>query len=151
VVDPPALDGVRQLVVWIPMLDSDERPAADAVSAMFRDAGLPQFWDGSQLLGKEVGRSVGAPDWIAWDIYLFYRPGAEWTDAGLPPPAAALAQAGNGQGEGGVVAALGTLPARGDQSRLPSWLAGRAVMAGSYDELPALLAVVARAFAAPPP
>jgi hypothetical protein len=144
-VDEPALDGVHQLVVWIPMLDSDERPAAVEVSAMFRDA-VPQFWDGAQLLGKEVARSVGAPSWVAWDVYLFYGPGAEWTDAGLPPPAAALAQAGTGEG-GGVVATIGTLPARGNQTWIPSRLAGRVVMAGTYEELPALLGEVARRFA----
>lgn len=82
----------------------------------------------------------------AWDVYLFYPPGAEWTDAGLPPPAAALGQSGNQHG-GGVIAALGTLPARGDQARLPDELRGRAVMAGDYTELPALLAKVARRFA----
>ncbi len=130
------------------MLDSDEREAADAISIMFRDAAVPQFWDGNQLLGKAVARSVGAPTWVAWDIYLFYRPDAEWTDAGLPVPAAALAQAGNEKG-GGVIAALGTLPARGDQSGVPESLEGRAVMAGSHAELPALLAQVARTFATP--
>lgn len=132
------------------MLDSDELPAAIEVSPMFDPAGLPQFWDGSQLLGKEVGRSVGAPSWVAWDVYLFYGPDAEWSDAGLPPPAAALAQAGNGTG-GGVVAAIGTLPPRGDQSGLPAVLQGRAVMAGTYGELSALLSKVARAFVATPP
>ena len=147
-VDAALLDGVHQLIVWIPMLDSDERPAAVRASEMFGDAGVAQFWDGTQLLGKEVARSVGAPQWVAWDIYLFYGPGAEWTDAGLPPPDAALAQASNGRG-GGVVAARGTLPPRGDQSVLPRWLEGRAVVAGSYADLPRLLARVARRFAAP--
>jgi hypothetical protein len=146
VVDAPALGGVRQLVVWIPMLDSDERPAAVRSGAMFRGAGVAQFWDGGQLLGKEVARSVGASPWVAWDVYLFYGPGAEWTGAGLPPPAAALAQAGGERG-GGVVAMRGTLPARGDQSTLPRFLEGKAVVAGGYAELPELLASVAGRFA----
>lgn len=127
------------------MLDSDERPAAERASGLFAGAGIPQYWDGAQLLGKAVGRSVGLPQWVGWDVYLFYGPGVEWTDDGLPPPTAALAQAGNGA-RGGVVAAIGTLPARGDQSSLPPFLAGKAIMAGSYDELPALLAEVAARF-----
>jgi len=141
---------MHQLIVWIPMLDSDERAAVDDASALFRDAGLPQFWDGEQRLGVEVARSVGAPGWVAWDVYLFYRPGAEWTDAGLPPPAAALAQASNGRG-GGVIAATGTLPPRGDQAGVPDRLAGRAVMAGTYAELAPLLARVAARFSAATP
>jgi len=127
------------------MLDSDERAAVDDASDSFAAAGLRQFWDGEQLLGKEVARSVGAPQWVAWDVYLFYRAGAEWPDAGLPPPDAALAQASNQHG-GGVIAAKGTLPPRGDQAGVPARLAGRAVMAGTYAELESLLSEVAARF-----
>lgn len=128
------------------MLDSDERPAADGASAMFQPAGVAQFWDGDQRLGKEIGRLAGAPDWVAWDVYLFYGPDAQWSDAGLPPPDAALAQTGSARG-GGVVATPGTLPARGDQSLVPERLRGRVVLAGDYAELPELLGEVARRFA----
>jgi hypothetical protein len=147
-VDQPSLDGVHQVVAWIPMLDSDERGAADRSSALFRGGGVAQFWDGEQLLGVEVARSLGMGSWVAWDIYLFYGPEAQWTDAGLPPPAAALAQAGSDRG-GGVAAMKGTLPPRGDQSVLPETLRGRLVLAGDHAELPALLARVAARFAPP--
>ena len=80
------------------MLDSDDRAAADEMSASFADGGVPQFWDGKKLLGWEVSRSFGITDHAAWDIYLFYPPDAEWTDAGLPPAEKAIAQA-----RGGVV------------------------------------------------
>jgi hypothetical protein len=76
------------------MLDADELPSALTASAAFRDVAVPQFWDGGKLLGNEVARSLGAGGWTAWDIYLFYPPGAEWTDAGIPAPEATLAQAG---------------------------------------------------------
>jgi hypothetical protein len=76
------------------MLDADELPSALTASAAFRDVAVPQFWDGGKLFGDEVARSLGASGWTAWDIYLFYPPGAEWTDAGIPAPEAALAQAG---------------------------------------------------------
>jgi hypothetical protein len=130
------------IVVWIPMLDADELPDADEASARFRGLAVPQFWDGSKRLGKEVGRSIGAPEWTAWDVYLFYPPGAEWTDAGLPPPEAALAQAA-----GVVVGTKGTLPAAGDQSRLPKRMVGRADVVGEQANLEALLAAVAGPFA----
>jgi hypothetical protein len=137
----PAARRIPSIVVWIPMLDGDELPAAIEASARFRDVGVPQFWDGAHALGREVARSLGAPGWTAWDIYLFYPPGAEWTDRGLPPPEAALAQAG-----GVVVGTPGSLPPAADQSRLPAKLRGRAIVVGEQADLDALLAKVARTY-----
>jgi hypothetical protein len=120
------------------MLDSDDRAAAEERSAQFDDAGVRQFWDGKKLLGWEVSRSFGMADRAAWDIYLFYPPEAEWTDAGLPPAEKVLAQTG-----GGVVAVKGTLPPRGDQSRVPEWGKGRLDLVGEPSELAALLSQIA--------
>lgn len=124
------------------MLDNDELPSALSASEMFRDLPLPQYWDGDQKLGHEVARSLQADGWTAWDVYLFYPPGAEWTDRGLPPPEAALAQAG-----GAVVGAKGTLPPDGDQSKLPKRLQGRADVVGTQANLEDLLSRVAVPFA----
>jgi hypothetical protein len=124
------------------MLDGDELPAAIDASAKFRDLPVPQFWDGEQKLGKEVARSVGAPEWTAWDVYLFYPPGVEWTDQGLPAPEAALAQAG-----GVVVGTPGSLPPTADQSRLPKRMRGGAVVVGEQPDLENLLAKVSADFA----
>ena len=63
------------------MVDGDDRPAAEDMTATFGDKAIPQFWDGELLLGKEVSRSIGIePERAAWDIYLFYPPDAEWTE-----------------------------------------------------------------------
>jgi hypothetical protein len=120
------------------MLDTDNRAAAEAISAQFADTGVPQFWDGKKLLGWEVSRSFGVTERAAWDIYLFYPPGSEWTDAGLPRAEKALIQAG-----GGVVAMKGTLPPRGDQSRVPPWGKGMLDLVGQPPELARLLSEVA--------
>ena len=123
------------------MLDGDELPEAITASEQFRDLKVPQFWDGDQRLGHEVSRSLGAPDWTAWDIYLFYPPGAEWTARGLPPPEAALVQAG-----GVVVGSKGTLPPVVDQSHLPKRLQGRAEVVGEQSDLETLLSRVGAQF-----
>ena len=136
------MKSLTPIIVWIPMLDADELPGAEDASDRFRDLAIPQFWDGSKKLGKEVGRSIGVPEWTAWDVYLFYPPGAQWTDAGLPAPEAALAQAG-----GVVVGTEGTLPPSGDQSRLPKRMSGRADVVGEQSDLKALLSQVAQPFA----
>ena len=120
------------------MLDTDDRPSAQEMTATYADKPIPQFWDGERLFGKEVSRSLGAdPAHAAWDIYLFYPPGAEWTDAGLPPPEKVIIQA-----MGVVIGGKGTLPPKGDQSRVPKWAEGRADVVGEQSELPELLSAI---------
>lgn len=126
------------------MLDSDVRPAAALAATPFEGSGASLYWDGKQLLGREVSRSIGEPVEVAWDIYLFYEPGDQWTDAGLPPPRAALAQVGIGDGPGVVATPKGLLPPKGDQSLVPQFLAPRVDLVGTSGELAALLQRIAR-------
>ena len=120
------------------MLDSDDRPSAEDMTSNFADKPVPEFWDGERLLGREVSRSLGVdPTKASWDIYLFYPPDAEWTDAGLPPPEKVIVQA-----MGVVIGAKGTLPPKGDQSDVPKWADGRADVVGEQSELPDLLTAI---------
>lgn len=120
------------------MLESDDRASAVDMTSTFVDKPIPQFWDGERLLGKEVSRSLGiGPEKVSWDIYLFYPPDAEWTVAGLPPPERVIVQA-----MGVVIGAKGTLPPKGDQSRLPKWAEGRADVVGEQSELADLLSAI---------
>lgn len=124
------------------MLDSDNRRSAVEMTSTYADKPIPQFWDGERLLGFEVSRSLGIEaDRAAWDIYLFYPPDAEWTDAGLPAAEKVIAQS-----MGVVIGAKGTLPPNGDQSRLPKWAEGRAVV-GQQAELAGLLTAIVVPFA----
>ena len=124
------------------MREGDGPSFAVEASASFRNRPVAQFWDASGKLGREVGRSVGMPNWTAWDVYLFYPVGAEWTDRGLPPPEAALAQAG-----GVIVGTKGALPPVGDQARVPNRMQGRVDVVGEQADLESLLARVAEPFA----
>lgn len=117
------------------MLESDDRASAVEMTRTYSDKPVPQFWDGERLLGMDVSRSLGIEaDKASWDIYLLYPPGAEWTDAGLPPPEKVIVQA-----MGVVIGGKGTLPPRGDQSRTPKWAEGRADVVGEQSELGNLL------------
>jgi hypothetical protein len=137
-VDDPKAASIPTIVAWIPMLESDERDAAGSMTSVYADKPIPQFWDGERLLGKEVSRSLGiAPERASWDIYLFYPPGVEWTDAGLPRAEKMIVQA-----MGVVVGAKGTLPPKGDQAQLPRWAEGRADVVGTQPELGALLSAI---------
>lgn len=138
IVDDPKAASIPVIVAWIPMLDGDDRDAAVGMTSTYADKPIPQFWDGERLLGFEVSRSLGiATDHASWDIYLFYPPEAEWTDAGLPPPEKVIMQA-----MGVVVGAKGSLPPKGDQSRLPKWAEGRADVVGEQPELGQLLTAI---------
>lgn len=126
------------------MLDADERPSAEARTSLYADKPIPQFWDGERLLGREVSRSLGIdPSKVSWDIYLFYSPDAEWSDAGLPPPSKVIVQA-----MGVVLGAKGTLPPKGEQSRMPRWAEGRADVVGEQSELGELLTAIVVPFVA---
>ena len=120
------------------MVESDDRDAAVQMTSTYADKPIPQFWDGDRLLGFEVSRSLGIEmERAAWDIYLFYPPDAEWTDAGLPPPEKVIAQS-----MGVVIGVKGTLPPKGDQSRTPKWAEGRVDVVGEQSELASLLTAI---------
>jgi hypothetical protein len=123
------------------MLDGDELTDAQRAAEAFRDRAIPQFWDGERKLGGEIARSLGVEEWTAWDIYLFYPAGARWTDAGMPPPQAALAQAG-----GVVIASKGLLPAVPLDSNLPERFRDRVDVVGPQTDLDSLLARVAAGY-----
>lgn len=124
------------------MLDGDELSNAQTASDAFRDHPIPQFWDGDQKYGHEIARSLGADGWIAWDIYLFYPPGVEWTDQGMPRPDAALAQAGSV-----VIGTKGTLPAVQLEGHIPKRLRDVVDVVGPQSDIESLLARVATPFA----
>lgn len=120
------------------MLDADERPSAEAMTSTYADKPIPQFWDSERLLGQEVSRSLGFnPSNASWDIYLFYPPDAVWTDVGLPLPDKMIMQT-----MGVVIGAKGTLPPKGNQSRMPRWAEGRANVVGEQSELGELLTAI---------
>lgn len=133
---------LRSWIVWIPMMDSDEVEAAQRTATRIFPGVARQFWDGERKLGFEISKTLGVPDQPAWDIYLFYPPGVEWTEAVMPLPEKVLVQAG-----GVVVGAMGTLPPSADQSKLLPELAGKAEVVGAQKDIVALLSQVAVPFA----
>jgi hypothetical protein len=124
------------------MLDGDDLASARQAAEAFHDRPLAQFWDGDQKYGKEIARSLGVDGWTAWDVYLFYPPGVRWSEAGMPKPEAALAQAG-----GVVIATKGTLPAVELEASIPKRFRTSADIVGEQSDLEGLLARVAPPFA----
>ena len=70
-------------IVWIKKLSGDSALTAQKKAAMFTDPRVAQFYDPKQSSGKTIANGLGWTGKVAWDIYLFYKSGAEWTAA--PP------------------------------------------------------------------
>lgn len=75
------------------MLPADEPAAAAAAAAAFQEPRIAHFYDAAWRAGSAVATSVGWPQEVAWDIYLFYPPGSRWAD-GPPRPVAWYHQLG---------------------------------------------------------
>ncbi|HSR32002.1 MAG TPA: hypothetical protein VLY63_15670 [Anaerolineae bacterium] len=66
-------------IVWIHMLDSDSAEAAREAARIFDNVWVRQFHDPERRAGKAIAASLGSQGKIAWDIYLFYMSGSEWS------------------------------------------------------------------------
>jgi hypothetical protein len=103
-------DELDTIVVWIPMLRSDNETAARAASAIFQPQRATLFYDARQAVGwayarhsfagfvDRARRSIPEGHWLApsfenraddrpqWDLYMLYAPGIRWTDEAPPEP-----------------------------------------------------------------
>lgn len=75
---------LRGVIVWIPMLDTDNLEAANEREAKFSDHRLKQFWDQDRIFGQLLSQTLHLKESIASDVYLVYLPNHYWgTD--VPP------------------------------------------------------------------
>ncbi len=70
-------------LIWIDMLPTDTRKAAEKTAQQFRDPRLRHFHDPRTHLAGSAFRGDLVKRGPAWDIYLFYDKDADWKDA--PP------------------------------------------------------------------
>ena len=76
-------------VVWLPVLEKDDADAAaDAAYSTGRRHQMTYYWDDDRSIpsaAHTVLDLAARRRRVAWDLYLFYRAGAEW-DEPLPVP-----------------------------------------------------------------
>ena len=72
------------MIVWVEMLPEDRGADVEALAEEMSDRRISWFHDPKQRAGRAIAASLGAPGEIAWDVYLFFVAGAEWSDQ---PPA----------------------------------------------------------------
>ncbi|HJZ11832.1 MAG TPA: hypothetical protein VJ521_06770 [Acidobacteriota bacterium] len=71
-------------VIWLPILRSDDRKAADANAKESLQSRIFHYWDENRITGTSWQKKLGIPV-LAWDIYLLYQPTALWEDD-IPSP-----------------------------------------------------------------
>lgn len=70
-------------IVWIDIRPDDAADAAGRAARIIDDPRVRHFHDPKKRAGKAVAKGLGLGGSVAWDIYLFYASGSEWTD--VPP------------------------------------------------------------------
>ena len=81
----PRID-IAILIVWIDMLAADNEEAARRSAGTFAGEQVRQFHDPERRLGRIIAESLGVDHAVAWDAYLFYDKGSEWTAEHVPAP-----------------------------------------------------------------
>ena len=83
---------VEGIVLWIPMLPSDDAAAAAVQADVWPGNRVQHWWDGAWEMSRLFQRSLGLRE-PAWDVYLLYRPGIRWEGEAPPAPSFWMHQA----------------------------------------------------------
>lgn len=89
---------VRVIVIWLPVIETDEGPPRKQVRKPLRDARVIEFWDpdrwasprmmerAAQLVRARGQETDFGPEAIAWDVIALFPAGVAWEDP-FPVPA----------------------------------------------------------------
>jgi len=77
-------EALHGLIVWIPMLDTDNLAAANERETKFSDPRVKQLWDQDRSFGQLLSETLHLKESIAWDVYLVYLPDHS-SDSEFPP------------------------------------------------------------------
>jgi hypothetical protein len=78
------MEALQGLIVWIPMLDTDNLAAANERETKFSDLRVKQLWDQDRSFGQLLSETLHLKESIAWDVYLVYLPDHS-SDSDFPP------------------------------------------------------------------
>ncbi len=80
-------DQLSVLVVWTPVLSSDNRASVDKAARTITDNRAAHFWDGDRSLGNTYGKIVELPRGrsLAWDIYFAFDRDTRWNETAPEP------------------------------------------------------------------
>jgi len=73
-------------LVWVPVLNEDNENAARRATVLVPDARASHYWAQSDSTGWDFQAALPLADESAWDVYLVYDRGVEWTGPDPPVP-----------------------------------------------------------------
>jgi hypothetical protein len=82
-IDSPEL---RVYAVWERILRSDSERAARKATTLLPDSRVTHYWADSEGLPRLFARVLPIKSGPAWDVYLIYPAGTEWTGPTPPGP-----------------------------------------------------------------
>jgi mercuric ion transport protein len=85
VIEKMADKDISVIIVWTNMLKSDDKENAYYAASMFKDPSIVQFFDAENKFGDMVAQRLNPKGKKAWDIYMFYDKGVEWSSS-IPRP-----------------------------------------------------------------
>lgn len=80
-------EDVEFFIVYIPMLGSDNKEAAENSLKDWEDPRFKIYWDGDREIGKSFGKTLEMKvrNGIAWDMYFLFDGGTKWKDDAPKP------------------------------------------------------------------
>ncbi len=79
-------ENLRGFVIFLPMLEDDDRDATISQARSLTDERVVQAWDPGAEMGALLTATLGMTQ-TAWDVYLVYPPGVTWEGDVPPEPA----------------------------------------------------------------
>lgn len=73
-------------VVWEKIGAKDSPETARQATALLPDSRVRFFWSGTRAAGKAFQGTIGIQGTPAWDVFLVYDPGKDWTGDAPPIP-----------------------------------------------------------------
>jgi hypothetical protein len=95
---------LRGFIVWVPKLGAHQNDVAAATPTV-PDPRAAHYWDGSGYLVHTYPAVLGLGE-DAWDVYLIYPPGVQWTGTAPPRPSYWMQQLTHASEPGGGAAWL---------------------------------------------
>jgi len=81
-----ATEKLKAYAVWEPILRTDNLRGARKATTILPDSRVRHYWIEGQEVGEMFKPALGLRDEVAWDVYLVYPAGVEWTANGPPKP-----------------------------------------------------------------
>lgn len=77
---------LKSYAVWEPILRTDNLRGARKATTILPDPRVRHYWIEGQEVGEMFKPALGLKDEVAWDVYLVYPAGVEWSAQRPPNP-----------------------------------------------------------------